>query len=362
MKKTNLPYILLFSMLLLIACKKKDETEPEPAPVVPVDTYTPPPAGGGFYFVNRNSQEFSWTQDFITFKKYSSKIQFADCFGFANDTLLVYHNDKVTFGNVYNPADFKTVTCSKDLVYLSWINGVIVCYTSNNTGRYLGSCDFKNGESSITFTLQPTSIYFGPLQHVGHAVVSVGSENGNSVLARTTNGKSWWYSSTPPSFSGGTLYIKKYNGVMYAYNSSGFIFSTTDTSFASTSWTNPTFTLNQNTTDTVGYFQSSFLRRQGNGWISYGYVYSTQSGNQLPAKNVSTDNGTTYSTSFLKGIPNNKPYTYALSKTHSMVNFYDNSVNDFVLYISPDFLNHTAYPGNNSTFNSGMFTEFSYFE
>ena len=312
--------------------------------------------------MNKNLQEFSWTQDFITFKKYSSKIQYAGCFGFANDTLLVYHNDKVTFGNVYNPADFKTVTCSKNLVYLSWINGVIVCYTSDNNGKYLGSCDYKKGESTITFTLQPTNLYFGTLQHVGHAVVSVGSENGNGILASTTNGKSWRYTSTPSSFSGGTMFIKNFNGVIYAYNYAGDISSTIDTSFASASWTNHSFTIGQNTTDTVGSFQSILLRRQGNGWTSYGYVYSTQSGKSLPAKNVSTDNGTTYSTIFLKGIPSNKPYTYALSKTHSMANFYDNAVNDFVLYTAPDFLNYTVHPGNNSTFNSGIFTEFNYFE
>lgn len=362
MKQSKIISIFCLTLLILNSCKKKDEPEPEPAPIIPSDTYNPPPAGGGFYMVNNGLNGLSWTKDFITFTKYSSKIASSSCIGFSGDTVLIHTTDKVSFGNVYNPADFKSVSCSKTPSSISWINGVIVCYATDNSGKYLGSCNFKNGESSVTFTLQPTNIYFGTLYNVGHAVVSSGSENGNIILATTTNGRSWWYRSVPSSFpSGSSPTFKKYNGIVYAFNSSGTASSTSDTSFASASWTSIPINVFQNTTDSAGYFSSSIIRKQGNGWISYGYVYSAQSGRYLPAKNISTDNGATFTTSFLVGVPNTSPF-YAITKTHVMASCYDNTANLNVPYVSSDALNFVGYPGNNSTYFPGVLDDQKYFE
>jgi len=366
MKNVNFLVTILLSLGILLSCKKKDKTSPAPTtPSGPTETYNPPPSGGGYYFfINSENSAISWTKNFTEAKEYNSKLTGISTFGLGKDTLVVYKNGTIYFGNIYNPSDMKTITCSRYVQYLSCINNVVVCYAVDGNNYYLGYCDYKNGERAITFNFLTNGEYIsGPIQHTGGELIASGYNNNLSVnfIAITRNGKNWSYKGLPSGVpSGNDVAYKNYNNTYYAISPYNFKF-TNDTSFASGSWSSNSVGIWQNNSDTTGSFQSDVLRKHGTNWISYGNVYSTASGKYLAAKNVSTDNGVTFSTTLLNGLPV-KQCNFAFTKTHILAMVYDDVASNgtYKTYISSDFLNFTQL--NNANFTPIFFKEVFYIE
>jgi len=371
MKKTISISILLVTALFLLSCKKnKKDSEPTPSPTPPgpTDTYNPPPASGDYYFFidGANNPTLSWTKNFTDFRIYSSKLDGVNIFGFGNDTIVVYKGGTIYFGNVYNPSEMKTITCSKYVQYLSCINNVVVCYAVDGNNYYLGSCDYKNGERDITFNLLTVGeTITSPIQHAGNELLAGGYNSSASLsfLAVSRNGKNWSYKGVPSSFptTFNSIY-KNYGNAYYAINPY-FVKTTIDTSFASGSWSNTTFNSGQNTSDTAGYFNNDVLRKVGVNWISYGSVYSSASGNYIPAKNISTDNGATFTTTLLTGLPiKSSFYSFAFTKTHVLAYIYDSVANNgsYLTYVSSDFVNFSL--ATIPYVNMSTLKEVNYFE
>ncbi len=341
--------LLLIPFLFVNGCKKKDEGQPAPEGTPPPpDTYNPPPTEGGYYFFKKIvSGELCWTKNFSDNRFFSSKLKNIGVFGFGKDTVLVYQQGNIYFGNIFNPADFKSITCSRYVKYISCINNVVVCYAEDNNNYYLGYCDYKNGERAVTFNLLTNGEHLtSPIQYVGDLLIAGGYNNSANLkfIAITRNGKTWSYKGVPYFISTySDAIFKNYNNTYYSINPNSFN-STTDTSFASGSWSTNFVNITQNTSDSSGYFQSMFLRKMGTSWISFGSIHSSVSGKNIPAKNVSTDNGVSFTTSLLNGLPSNQTmydYYFAVTKTHVMAYIYDLEANNgtYKAYISTDFLN-----------------------
>ncbi len=347
MKTKSTLALIAISILIFSSCKKdKKNNNPAPVPPGPTDTYNPPPAGGGYYFCfKKNSTDLCWTKNFTDLTMFSSKLKGTQIIGFGKDTLVAYCDGKIYFGNVLNPSDFKSITCSKFPKYISCINKVIVCTAIDGFNYYLGYCDYKNGQTQVTYSLLNSGRYFtSPIQHTGTELIATAYDNNisASIVAYTRDGINWAYKGAPISFpTGSDMQFKNYSNVYYAIGNSN-VKSTTDTSFATGSWTTLNLNINQNTSDTSGFYQSEILRKDGNNWVSYGFVYSNVSGNQVPAKNVSTDNGATFTTTLLNGLPL-KQFYYAVTKTHVLAFAYDWDLNNgsYIKYVSTDFLNFT---------------------
>lgn len=366
MKKLNTLSILILSLVLLISCKKdKNNSDPTPVTPAPVDTYNPAPAGGGYYFAKKNtSSELCWTKNFSDFNLFSSKLKNVTTFGFGKDTFVVFQDWNIYFGNIYNPSDMKTITCSRYVQYLSCINNVVVCYAIDGNNYYLGYCDYKNGEREITFNfLNNGETITSPIQHTGSELIAGGYNSSVSTpfLAVTKNGKNWSYKGVPSSFpTYNDAIFKNYNNTYYALNKFT-IRTTTDTSFASGSWSNNIINFWPNTSDTIGSYQSEFLHKDGSNWVSYGCIASVASGKYIPAKNTSTDNGATFTTTLLTGLPLEQ-YFYAVTKTHALAIVYDNVANNgtYKTYISSDFVNFSQTTILN--IDPNVFKNSNYFE
>jgi len=367
MKRAKFICVILLSATLIFSCKKEKKSDPGPStPPTPTDTYNPPPAGGGFIMANFTDKGFCWTKDFISFTKYSSKLSNGWLFfSYAGDTIITHksNSNTISFGNIYNPSDFKTINTAKALNAVSYIHGVVIGYAIDNNNYYIGHCDFRNGQTDMSFTLLPAGVQFaGDFCNVGHAVVSFVSVNNVSLLALSRDGKSWAFKTTAAGFVPHSEFvIRKYNGVFHAIFGSGYFFTTTDTSLVSTSWTQNSGQIQTNTSDSAGIFNCFKYRKEGNNWVGYGYIYNSASGNNIPAKNVSTDNGSTYTTELLTGIPVGKWYSYILTKTHAVVTYFDNS--QYRAFISSDFKNFTPYSGSATSVDfSSNYPERYYFE
>lgn len=337
--------IILISFVACKKDKKKVDSHIQPAPPDPTASFNPPPAGSDFYMINYENQGLSWTNDFITFNKYSSKIDESSCFGYIKDTVIVYSNNKISFGSISNPKDHKEINCSKSLHEISMINGVITCYGTDGVGRYLGYCDFRNGETQVTFTNLTNGEYYYGFSNLGHAVVAVMNQSAsNFTLTYTRDGKNW-INRNVSGFSSSTLF-RKFNNVFYGYSSASYM-STSDTSFKESSWFNyHSFTQYNNTSDSAGIFNYNFTRRNSSTLVLLGHV-NTPSGNKLPAKNVSLDNGVTFTTSLLNNVPSNY-WRYALTSTHTGVFVFDNLNNNYIPFVSTDQISFSSYPAKYS--------------
>jgi len=344
-----IPLLIFISSVLAVSCKKNKKTDnTPPPPITPSSSYNPPPTNSDFYMINHENQGLCWTKDFLTFKKYSSKIGESSCHGYIKDTILLQVNNKIYFGNIFDPENHKTIDCSKTVNTVSWINGVITCFADEHPNKYLGSCDYKNGETQVTFTLLSSSDYYYTFTNLGHAVVCA-TISGD--LAYTRDGKNWQLkSATGISFD---TRFRKSGSTFYKYSSNGNYSHTTDTSFATGSWTNiQSFSSTNNTSDSAGYFQHTNARISPPQITIFGYIY-TPANNYVPAINVSNDNGNTFATTLLNGIPVQK-FTgpvYAKTSNHTLVILYDNVSFKYVPYVSTDNLNFTGHPpGNNSSY------------
>jgi hypothetical protein len=195
---------------------------------------------------------------------------------------------------------------------------------------------------------------------LGHAVVSQAflPSSSSYSIAVTSNGKDWSYKS---SFASASVYLdhfKKFNNTFYAYGSNN-IFYTSDTSFAGVSWNTHTMNISQNTSDSSGVFYNKVLRRENNNWVSYGYV-KTPSNLNLAAKNTSTDNGVTFSTTLFTGLGNSSTLepVYAITANAVFARWFLHGP----YYVSTNQLNFNLHPSNLNQYTAQHFNEWNYVE
>ena len=334
MKNRILSLMLLLAVVLSFTnCKKKETTEDIVEPVVVTN---PPPAGGDYWIINKSNTHIYWTQDFVTFNELStSLIGTPYMFG---DTLVCVSNTSnaatISYGSIFNLSNFKTISSSKTFPSIGFIDGHFVAQTIDGNNYYLGYCNAKNGESNFSYTLQQNGVYFEHFYRIRNVLMtkihtSIGSNMAYSYFSNDS--LKWMATAVPIS---GCNYYDGGNNLLVGYYY-GQLATTSDINLNSATWSSITNLNYTNTSDSIGTFNfnnfvssptnNSGLYIVNNKWKVFGYVNVSSNDHNLPAVNTSTDQGATWQTTLLTGIPSDIPphsninYRCLVSKTSTFI-------------------------------------------
>lgn len=366
MKKLNLMLIAI-SLIGIFSCKKKDKSDTAPSTnnTGPTVTYNIPPAGGNFYVVASNLHVY-WTKDFQSFSEYSSAITQADKVFGKGDTLFIVNvtTNSISFGNVYNPSGFITVTCAEKPISVSCIKGKLVVFAQNGSNYYRGYCDFKAGQTSVTLNLLPAGTEFRKMNGLDYVVMGTAYVGGNGYVIFSKDGINW--NVTGKSIGIFSNFFK--DGATVYLSSNMYLESTTDTaSYGSANW-NSLPNVQNNSSDSAGSYNPQRIYKRGNSIHAPGYI-QTGYGNYIYANNVSTDGGATFTTTRLGGIPLNFGGTngngFYFTRTHGLI---FRGTTSPQLYLSTDLSNYSliSLPATFSSMGvngmEGSFSEGVFFE
>jgi hypothetical protein len=352
MKKSKLNLVfLLIGIICFPSCKKKDNPK-EDEPVVPVIATSPPPASGDYWLVRKNVTHIYWTQDFEIYHELSADIDGQFIF-LSGDTVLItgFYDGFLKYGNVSNPAGFRKIPFSKAVYSVGYTQGYIVALADEANNKYVGLCNIKKGETELKFTPLASGESFSGLYKINNSLVSNVSTNLGTSMTITSlkNDSIRWNPAPSPAQNMSFQYFDGGNGVTVAYN--GNLCKTTSPSLLSASWSYQNI-FNTNTSDSSGSFtpfevnDGGFLNIDGK-WKIYGMIEMTANGHKIPAVNISSDNGASWQTTLLNGIPYSKTigdvfkYKCFASKKATFVMFANGGVDLAYVYKSSDGINFT---------------------
>ncbi len=309
--------VLLISISIFSSCKKEgdDQLVPEQSNY----TINTPPSGS-YYIGAKIENNYSyayWTTDFVIFNKLTTQFSSVGLVRVEDSTVLLTSwgdgKSNIYYAPLSDLSSFNKVTYDYSLAEITILNGVIMVYAIDGNNNYTGYCNTKAGETSIKFTLLPTSVWFSGFKNIGSVVVANSTTNGSSQMAYTIDGKTW---NVPGTLNGAGTF-DAFGGKIWRFGSSGWDF-TSSTDLSTATWTNDFIDYqSRNTSDTVGSFNvGSFRVVSKNDWRIFGAINSN-SGN-YPCVNISTDQGQTWhKTELLKGISNFSGYLQNMRSTTS---------------------------------------------
>ena len=327
--KTNTALLVILAGLFFVqSCKKDEDDSPTPKTI----TVNQPPASNYVYgtlvttFSTGTAMKACWTTDGKEFFRFTD--EFAgwseNAVNVCSDQLVLSYSPKsdqyvVAFAPLNDLKHFTKISSSRNLTDVAIINGVVVGSANEGNNFYRGYCDTKAGETEMTFDLLPASTVFFGYQLLGSMLICKVQTVGGNGLAYTSDGKNWTITNEPVINS--SYYYK--NGKITAYTS--YLAASNTGTDLSTGWVIDTLSdALMNFSDTIGQFNPTYksIIPRGTALYSYGSIYSFKSGKHYPCANISNDQGQTWNTLLLVGIPsysNNTNWTGNIISSSSLL-------------------------------------------